>query len=158
MSAVGKSSNRQQGFTYPLALLAVAVISILAGIGSVRIAHQVQVEKEAELLFRGLAYRRAIRSYYLAASPHAYPRRLEDLLKDPRFAHRRYMRALYPDPFGDRWQLIHASDGGIAGIASSSTRQPIKRFRFPLGLEQFEKAKTYRDWQFVQKGDGGIKF
>ena len=69
-------------------------------------ARIVQADREAELLFRGQAYRRAIESYYRANG--VYPRALEDLLKDPRFPSKRHIRSLYPDPMGkgQAWLLL----------------------------------------------------
>lgn len=155
-STAGKSPNRQGGYTYALMLVAVLVMGILAQ-GAVTLAStEMQREREAELLFRGLAYQRAIRSYYLAGTRHAggkqtLPRSLDDLLKDPRAQHLRHLRDLYPDPMaasGDSWLLIRDGDGGIAGVASVSRAEPLRRANFPRGLERFAGAKSYSEWVF----------
>ena len=53
---------------------------------------------EAELLYGGNQYRRAIERYYVSG-PRQFPRALEDLLKDPRKpGTERYLRKLYIDP------------------------------------------------------------
>ncbi len=125
-SPVGKAPNRQRGFTYAAVLAAVVIVGIGAEVTYLSMARIVQADREAELLFRGQAYHRAIESYYRANG--SYPRALEDLLKDPRFPSRRHIRVLYEDPMakGKDWLLIRASDGGIGGVASSSMDKPIK--------------------------------
>lgn len=155
-STAGKSPNSQDGYTYALMLIAVLVMGILAQ-GAVTLAStEMQREREAELLFRGLAYQRAIRSYYLAGTKLAnrqamLPRSLDDLLKDPRAQHLRHLRDLYPDPMaasGEPWLLIRNVDGGITGVASASHAEPLRRTNFPRGLERFAGAKSYSEWVF----------
>lgn len=155
-SRAGKRNSK--GFTYVMALVAVAVVAIGAATAAPMVSHQRQADLEAELLFRGSAYRNAIRSYYeagvRAGRPAMFPRSLDDLVKDPRFAHKRHIRHLYKDPFaeGDNgWTLIRAIDGGIAGVASRSTRTPLKVANFPLELSAFEGATVYSDWRFEFK-------
>jgi type II secretory pathway pseudopilin PulG len=151
------SGKRQRGFTYAMVLVAIVVVGILAGGANVATARVVQADREDELLFRGMAYRSAIQRYYAVAG--RYPRTLDELLKDSRFAQRPYLRARYPDPMADRaqasgrdesggWQLVRAGDGGIAGVASRSKRAPLKKANFPPGLESFDGAQRYAEWVF----------
>jgi type II secretory pathway pseudopilin PulG len=147
-------AHRERGFTYVMALVAIVLVGIFAGVANLATSRIVQADRERELLFRGQAYRSAIKHYY-AAEGH-YPRSLQELLKDPHFAQRVYLRALYADPMASEderkdnggWRLIRAADGGIAGVASRSKREPLKQANFPLGLESFEQAKGYADWIF----------
>lgn len=153
ISIAGKPGSKQSGFTYVMVLAAMVIIGILAEAATAVSSRLVQVDREAELLFRGQAYQRAIRSYYEAGNPiKSYPRNLEDLLKDPRFSNRRFLRALYPDPLAKddkgEWLLVRAADGGIAGVASSSKDEPLKTANFSRGLERFVGAKTYAEWTF----------
>lgn len=150
--------RRIRGVTYPVVLGALLVLSISASVTVERQVTQLRRDQEAELLFRGQAYVAAIRSYYHALPDHAlpgqkrYPTSLDELITDPRFAHRRHLRQLYADPLtGEPWQLIRAPDGGIAGVASHSTQAPRKQCNFPRGFEHFEAAERYRDWQFVYR-------
>jgi type II secretory pathway pseudopilin PulG len=137
-----------------MALVAIVLVGVFAGVANLATSRIVQAEREDELLFRGQAYRDAIRHFY-EAEGH-YPRSLRELLKDPHFAHRVYLRALYVDPMasederkqGGGWRLMRAVDGGIAGVASRSKQEPLKQANFPLGLESFEHAKEYADWVF----------
>ncbi len=141
-----------------MVLVAVVLIGIFAGMADIATSRVLQREREEELMFRGTAYRNAIQRYYAVAGH--YPRSLNDLLQDSRFAHRSYLRALYSDPMARReegkeadaenggWQLIRAADGGIAGVASRSREEPLKKANFPLGFEKFEGAQSYAEWLF----------
>ncbi len=102
------------------------------------------------------AYRSAIQRYYAVAK--RYPRSLDDLLKDSRFAQRSYLRTRYTDPMSTgknedkeagSWRLVRAADGGIAGVSSRNGKEPLKKANFPPGLERFEGAKSYAEWLFV---------
>lgn len=161
------SQRRQRGFTYAMVLVAVVVLAIFAEVATTTTMRAVQTEREAELLFRGQAYMRAVQSYYEAGTAiKVFPRSLEDLVKDPRFAQKHHLRALYADPMAPRkdnaapdqkatgaedWRLIRAADGGISGVASRSTAVPLRSANFPKGLEKFESAKSYADWVFEYK-------
>jgi len=145
--------KRLQGFTYLTALFVVAVLAgglALAGNWWEQIA---QREREAELLFIGNQYRRAIGLYYdsTPGSVKRYPAALEDLLKDPRQpATQRYLRKLYPDPFGGaEWGIVKGSDGGVAGVFSQSEAKPIKVAGFRVRDAAFEGAQKYADWKFM---------
>jgi len=127
----------------------VLIVAIFAEAASLLTSRTVQAGKEAELIFRGVAYQKAIKSYHQSGG--TFPRNLEDLLKDPRSPNRHHIRALYPDPMaqkGQEWLLIRSADGGIAGVASPSKREPFKKTHFPKDLEKFENAKSYSEWVF----------
>lgn len=151
-SIAGNRSNSQAGFTYVMILVAVVAMGIFAEVGTFYVSRSRQMDREAELLFRGNAYRNAIKSYYESGRPNkTYPRSLDDLVKDPRTSHKSHLRMLYPDPFGKEktsWKLLRASDGGISGVASQSTEKPLKTGNFKLGNEKFERATSYADWTF----------
>ncbi len=156
-SKAGRASQRtrQRGYTYAMVLVAVVLVGIFAGVANLRTARVVQADREAELLFRGQAYRKAIASHLAATG--RYPRDLRELLRDASLSGRAHLRTLYPDPMADAteraaadsgWRLLRASDGGISGVASRSRGEPLKKANFPAGLEQFEGAGSYADWQF----------
>lgn len=145
----------QRGLAFLALLIVLAIMgATLAATGT--FWHQVQQRvKEQELLFIGLQYRNAIRQYYTAspAGLKAYPRTLEALLRDERFAGtKRYLRKPYRDPLNnsDKWGLIAAPDGGIMGIYSLAPGQPIKEANFPVELGWLGGGRpTYAEWQFV---------
>lgn len=149
---VGKPKNSQYGFTYVMILVAVVVTGIFAEVATFYASRSRQMDREAELLFRGTAYRNAIKSYYESGKPiKTYPKSLNDLVKDPRSAHKSHLREPYPDPFGKGngdWRILRASDGGISGVSSQSTEAPLKTGSFRQGYEKFESAISYADWVF----------
>ena len=142
---------RSRGFTYMTVLFIVAVITAgLALVGEVW-ETAAKREKEAELLFIGHEYRKAITRYYLAGK-NQYPRELADLLKDPRQPGTvRYLRRPYPDPLTGKaeWGIVKAPDGGIAGVHSLSDQKPLKTGNFRVRDAGFESAATYADWKFI---------
>lgn len=149
---VGNRKNSQTGFTYVMILVVVIITGIFAEVASIYTSRLRQMDREAELLFRGEAYRSAIKSFYESGVPiKAFPHALSDLVKDPRSVKKSHLRTLYPDPFGSElegWMLLRASDGGISGVASKSMAIPIKTGNFKLGNEKFENAATYTQWVF----------
>jgi type II secretory pathway pseudopilin PulG len=138
-----------------MVLVAIVLIGIFAGVADIATSRIVQADREQELIFRGMAYRSAIQRYYAVAK--RYPRSLDELLQDPRFAHRSHLRALYSDPMArgqaavdenGGWLLVRAADGGVAGVASRSRQEPMKKANFPTGFEKLEDAKSYAEWIF----------
>jgi type II secretory pathway pseudopilin PulG len=151
--------TRQGGFTYLGLLFFVALIGVgLAAVGLVWHT-AVKREREAELLFVGEQYRRAIKSYY-DASPGAkqYPRSLEDLLLDPRFPNvRRHLRRMYADPMSGAkdWEVVSAPDGAILGVHSRSREKPLKSAGFKPELAAFAQAESYAGWVFAFMPEAG---
>jgi type II secretory pathway pseudopilin PulG len=142
---------RARGFTYLTVLFMVAILSGgLALIGEVWQTSSMR-EKEAELLFVGHQYRKAIERYYLSGPQRQYPRELSDLLKDPRRpGTERYLRRIYDDPItGQPFALEKAPDGGIVGVRSTSGEKPFKTGGFKVRDAAFEGAAKYSDWKFV---------
>ena len=139
-----------------LILLALLLMLVLAGLGSLVAAEvwatTMQREREAQLLFVGDEYRRAITSYYqMTPSPvKVFPRTLNDLIEDDRFPTRvQHLRRLYPDPItGGDWELVKLGEG-IVGVHSSSEAETLKKAGFPRQYREFEVAKTYDKWLFV---------
>jgi len=146
-------SKRQTGFTLLGLLFLVAVLGLgLAALGSVWSTLN-QREKEAELLFIGDQYRRALISYYRLGPglDKHYPKKLADLLRDPRFPNTvRHLRRFWPDPIsGGDWALLRDEEGGIKGVHSTSTATPRKTAGFSRENAAFEGASQYADWAFV---------
>jgi len=113
-------------------------------------------EKEAELLFVGDQYRRAIESFWNVPLPQGQERRLpvrlEELLEDPRFPHTvRHLRRLYVDPVtgAAEWGLVGGQGAGIRGVYSLSAARPLKTGGFPVAYAAFEGMSSYREWIFL---------
>ncbi len=142
---------RSQGFTYLTVLFMVAILAGgLALVGEVWHTSAMR-DKEAELLFVGHQYRKAIERYYLSGPQRQYPRELAALLKDPRRpGNERYLRKLYPDPVsGQPFALLKAPDGGILGVHSPSEEKPLKTGGFKVRDAALEGKAKYSEWQFV---------
>ena len=143
----------QRGFTYLTVLFLLAIMSgSLALIGEVWHTSNAR-EKEAELLFIGNEYRKAIERYYLAGTGvRQYPKTLADLLKDARQPGTvRHLRRIYPDPItgSNEWGFVKSADGGFAGVHSLSEAAPLKTSGFAVRDASFEGKAKYSDWQFV---------
>jgi type II secretory pathway pseudopilin PulG len=139
------------GFTYLTVLFIVAILA--GGLGLVgKVWHTAAMrEKEAELLYVGNQYRKAIERYSLTGQ-RQYPRALTDLIKDSRRpTTERYLRRVYPDPITgkDEWGLVKAPDGGILGVYSLSDDKPLKSANFQPRDQAFEGTAKYSDWKFV---------
>jgi hypothetical protein len=150
----GKTKNRGKGYAYLMLLVAAASGCLIASLfGVMALSRAVKVEKENELIFRGLAYADAIRSYYMSSKgKKSYPVKLEYLLSDPRFSKKKHIRKLYYDPVTrGEWTLIVQPDGGITGIASRSNAKPVKQSGFPEKLRKFEGVEHYSDWVFLSR-------
>ena len=157
--------SSQRGMTLFTVLLAVVVIGLMLGLTGQTWSQVMQREREAELLFRGDQYRRAIESYYTTGHGGVgiYPRTVEDLLKDPRSLQtKRHLRKAYLDPFTNaEFELITAggdvggesvtaqSLGRIKGVRSSSKLSPFRQDGFPEGYETFKNAASYDKWEFT---------
>lgn len=145
---------RQCGFTYLGLLFAIAFIGLLlAGAGEVWHT-TLKREREAELLFVGRQFARAIAAYH-ASTPgdiKHWPKRLEDLIDDRRQPRTvRHLRRLYADPMTGmpEWGLIRSGEF-IVGIHSLGDGKPLKTAGF-LPDEEFAGAASYRDWHFVAR-------
>lgn len=146
--------SKKNGFSYMMVLIMAAGLFLLASaMSAVIYSRAMRMEKEKELIFRGLEYKKAIKSYIETGSgEHQPPLRLEDLLSDPRYSDKKHIRRLYREPVtnGD-WNLILDDDNRIVGVSSRSCQKPLKTKGFPDELKNFESAQTYRDWIFIAK-------
>ncbi len=119
-----KSSMPQleNGFVYLWALFAVVLAGIvMAGTGQVWQAKS-QREKEAELLYVGEEFRKAIMSYYNTGTKQ-YPESLEDLLQDKRTpAIKRHLRKIYTDPVMNtaEWGIVEEPPPGNNAAANKT--------------------------------------
>ncbi|MFN3565478.1 MAG: type II secretion system protein [Burkholderiaceae bacterium] len=141
-----------------LVLLAVLMLLVLVGlaalVGAEVWATALQREREAELLFVGEQYRRAIESYWRASpTVKTLPTSLDQLLEDDRFPTPvRHLRRRYADPMtgSTDWGLIKLGNG-IAGVHSTSKEAPLKQSGFAPQYIEFERAGRYDQWRFVFK-------
>jgi len=146
--------KNEAGFTYLAMMFAVFLVGLSSMVAAQQWQTRVQREKEAELLFRGDAIRRAIYTYCRTARAGMTfcPKSLHDLVKAPgTVAVRRYLRKNYKDPItnGD-WELIKSRDGrSVLGVRSKSKAKPLKQGGFPTALGNFAGSQRYADWVFI---------
>jgi type II secretory pathway pseudopilin PulG len=154
MPATARSWHTQTGFTYVGVLVLVAITGIMAAATAELWHTERKREREAELLFIGNQYRQAIGRYYDlgAGQVRTFPKRLEDLLQDPRTpGTRRYLRKLYPDPItgSEEWGLVKGPSGEILGIYSLSEDEPLKKGNFSRMDARLEGKQKYSEWVFA---------
>lgn len=150
----GRSVRKEHGAIYiGLMFLTATLAAATMAVGPL-VQISMQREREAELLFIGEEFRRAILTYY-ESSPGGkkrYPRSLNDLLKDDRYpVTRRHLRRIYRDPWSGQpqWGLVEAEDKGVKGIYSLTALTPIKKAGFAAQQQFFTEAQSYRDWRFL---------
>jgi hypothetical protein len=145
--------REQAGFSYVIVLFLVATVSLLSVRALENTLTKERREKEAELLWRGMAYREAIRSYYehSPGTDKSYPEELQDLLFDSRLVRSsRPLRKLYSEPLSGReWGVMRNREGYVIGVYARSNETPIKRAGFPKELQGFATAHSYADWKFM---------
>jgi hypothetical protein len=143
-----------RGFTYLIALFAVAVAGAMLAAGSMVWHHEAQRAREQELRFIGDEFRRAIGLFYerTPGGIKRYPQTLQDLVRDDRYLSiQRYLRRIYPDPLTGEplWGLVPAPGGGIMGVYSLSDATPLKTSGFDEADKTFAGAQRYADWKFM---------
>lgn len=172
-----RPSLAPRGFAYIALLLVLAAMTLLLGVALQHIDQAAQREREAQLLFVGKQFRQALASYYEKSPGGAkhFPRKLEELLQDNRFAKPvRHLRRIYADPMrsdparsdstradtvsmaGSKepgWQLVRDLRGGIVGVHSRSQQRPIRSVAVLDDAMQKaigeQPVQHYADWKFV---------
>ena len=151
---VGPVGGRgQRGAAYLTLMISVAVISAILATTAEIVSHAQQRAREQHLLWVGDQIRRALVSYSrYPAGIDTYPKELEDLVSDrrrPLVQH--HLRRLYFDPMTGSldWGVVRNPQQRIIGVFSKSKQTPIKIAGFPTLYNEFEKAASYADWQFV---------
>jgi type II secretory pathway pseudopilin PulG len=114
------SRSSSTGFALLIVMVAAAVllISLTAVLPSIH--QEGQREREAELIFRGYQYARAIAGYHQKFQ--RYPNSIQDLTKLTNGF--RFLRKEYADPMtpGGKWRFIHANAQGV--LLDSKTQGP----------------------------------
>lgn len=155
MRAAGfRPPGDERGAALLIVLVMMVVLGLAVGIAGSSWKTISQRAREAELLWRGDQYRKAIKSYYEVKHGRGgglYPRKLEELVKDPRsLAAVRHIRRLYPDPMtGEDWDPVKDKSGRIIGVRSSSNLEPFKQDGFPAEYDAFTGSESYSRWEFV---------
>lgn len=113
----------ENGFVYLWALFAVVLAGIvMAGTGQMWQTKSKR-DKEAELMFIGEQFRKAIMSYHNSGNKQ-YPDSLEDLLKDDRSPNiKRHLRKIYTDPITNttEWGLVEEPLPNTSAASNTTT-------------------------------------
>lgn len=159
--------SRSPGFTLPMMLVVMAGLGYAATTAHMSTRYRLAREREAELIFRGLAYAQAVKSFYIAENDptkRRLPRNLEELENDPRFAHRRHIRVLYIDPqTGGKFRVLMDGNGGVKGVASASNSRLFQRTKisdaipFAAGAERYDQIAFEIDPKLLQHGNETAK-
>ena len=101
-----EGQGSQRGFAMAALLVSVGVMMLLMSVAMPVWRHEMQREKEAELVFRGEQYARAINLYQRKMGPGNFPPNIDILVQQ------RFLRKKYKDPItnGD-FQLISVGAG-----------------------------------------------
>lgn len=148
-----RTTSGRRGATLVALLVLIAILGVATSVAAQSWTKRIRREKEQELLFRGIAYKRALESYAKATPPGASrrPARIEDLVVDDRFPERvRHLRQVYRDPLtGQPFVALRGADGRVRGVASGDARAPLQKSGFPDDVEEFALARTYGEWRFL---------
>lgn len=140
----------EAGYTFAAMLILIVALALGAQATVVPTSTETRRAAEDELIHRGLAYARAIESYWRAdPDDPAFPPGLDALLDDPREDGRRHIRRLVDPVIASEWEVIRADGGGIAGVRPASDAGPFRQSGFPAGMTVPERATRYSDWEFV---------
>ncbi|HCT41123.1 MAG TPA: type II secretion system pseudopilin PulG [Moraxellaceae bacterium] len=149
-----RTGKPQGGFAYIWILMALTLLGLGLGRALEVYHHELQREKEEQLLYIGNQYRLAIESYY-NTSPgmlKRYPLKLENLILDTRMVSiKRHIRALQKDPITGSiaWGLIRNRQGEIIGIHSLSKKQPVRLAHLDGAHPYLNEAESLSDWVFL---------
>jgi hypothetical protein len=119
----------EEGFVLLLVVFLAAVMLIAMAAAVPRILVQGKREMEAETVWRGEQYVRAVRLYYRKYG--RFPKAVEDFSKNPGNLH--FLRKVYTDPMNHKdgsWRYIYAGPTGQL-IGSVTRRTPLGTFALP---------------------------
>jgi type II secretory pathway pseudopilin PulG len=179
MNLRGQHGEREAGYAMAALIVGLAVMGILASAAMPAWRQMAQREKEAELIFRGQQYARAIGLFQRRAGPGVNPPTIDVLVEQ------RFLRKKYKDPItGGDFDLISpvsqasATPGtlpggaptggrgqtpasGQTGRGSSSVSSPVGGGATPggiVGVASKSKERSiriyngrsfYNEWQFI---------
>lgn len=146
------AAARARGLVLLALLIFVALSSLWVGLAAEVWATARQRDREAELLYVGEQYRKAIESYWRATPGRVktLPQSLDVLLTDDRFPMPiHHLRRLYADPITGGEMAVMLEGPAIIGVYSNSKDTPKKVASFPDRYQHFSGATSYDQWRFV---------
>lgn len=111
MRQTGRRIGSQRGYAMAALLVSIAVLMVLMSVAMPVWRTQAKREKEAELIFRGEQYARAINLYTRKAGPGNFPPSIDVLVQQ------RFLRKKFKDPMTEdgEFDLITAASAGQSG-------------------------------------------
>ena len=101
-----EGQDGQRGYAMAALLVSIGVMTVLMSVAMPVWRHEVQREKEAELIFRGEQYARAVNLYQRKMGPGNFPPTIDLLVQQ------RFLRKKYKDPITDgEFQIIPVAAG-----------------------------------------------
>jgi type II secretory pathway pseudopilin PulG len=136
-----------EGYAMVALLVGLNIMAVMATVALPVWKQMAQREKEAELIFRGEQYKRAVALFQRRNGPGTLPPDIRFLVEG------RFLRRAYLDPITGKDFLVlrqggagpgpGGQTGGIIGVVSTSPERSIRLY----GASNF-----YNEWQFVQAG------
>jgi type II secretory pathway pseudopilin PulG len=111
------TNRRHAGYAMASLLVALGVMSVLMSAALPVWRRQAQREKEAELIFRGEQYARAIALYQRKMGPGTYPPSIDVLVQQ------RFLRKKFRDPMVEDGEFQVIPPGGIQSSAPGISQQ-----------------------------------
>ncbi len=150
-----RGRSREGGYAMAVLLVGIAIMGIMLGV-AMPVWHQAtQREKEAELIFRGNQYARAV-GLYLRKNGNAYPPSLDVLVQQ------KYLRKKYKDPMTEDgvFQLVPAGglqgQVGAAGAATGLQLGQTSSFGQPFGPGRGGSTQSRSGTQTVVTAIAGV--
>jgi type II secretory pathway pseudopilin PulG len=122
-NAVTDVAARQSGYAMAVLLISMSVMAIMITVAMPTWKQMSRREKEAELVFRGEQYARAIQLFQAKAGPGTLPPSV-DLLVDQRFLRRKFKDPIANDDFAPIVQLPGAAAGAAGGRGPAQPGAP----------------------------------
>jgi type II secretory pathway pseudopilin PulG len=156
-AAYGRLARKAWGRQSGLVLIAFLLMLMLVAVGALSAgetwATTRKREREAQLLWVGEQYRKAIESYWRATpGPRkVLPSSIDQLLNDDRFPNPvHHLRKAYADPLDESQDLEPIKvNNALVGVHSKSEETPMKIANFSRRNVTFEDAADYAHWNFV---------
>ena len=124
--------GNQRGYAMAALLVSLGVMTVLMSVAMPVWRHQAQREKEAELIFRGEQYARAINLYQRKMGPGNFPPSIDVLVQQ------RFLRKKYKDPMTEdgEFEIIRPAARAAGQIRNAAARPgrtggPVRRRRGP---------------------------
>lgn len=134
-----EGQGRQRGYAMAALLVSIGVMTLLMSVAMPVWRHEAQREKEAELVFRGEQYARAVNLYQRKLGPGNFPPSIDILVQQ------RFLRKKYKDPITDGDFQIVAAAAGVPRGPGQQPQQGTGRGRgLSPGLTQPSQGRSSR--------------